>query len=85
MFGFTIVRKEYLAELERQAMTHCIAVQCHRWFAGWRDLDIIWDYIFRTKQFGGISEAREKYAEARGTDVYGQPLPERTAREESDE
>ena len=44
----------------------------HRWFSGFRDLDIIWDYIYG-KRGGSIDSVRYEYAKARGTDVYGKP------------
>lgn len=40
----------------------------HRWFSGFRDLDIIWDYIYG-KRGGSIDSVRHDYAKARGTDV----------------
>lgn len=44
----------------------------HRWFSGFRDLDIIWDYVYG-KRDGSIDSVRYDYAKARGTDVYGKP------------
>ncbi len=44
---------------------------CHRWLAGFDDLDIVWDYIFNG---GDIDQVRTAYAKARNTDVYGRPL-----------
>ena len=44
----------------------------YRWFSGFRDLDIIWDYIYG-KRGGSIDSVRYEYAKARGTDVYGKP------------
>lgn len=43
--------------------------QCHRWFSGFKDLDIIWDYIYGKRD--NISDTRDAYARFRGTDVYG--------------
>lgn len=74
MFGLSIVRTERLKDLERYEVKWMKLVQCHRWFAGWRDLDIIWDYIMKDLNFGGIERARKDYAVARKTDEYGNDI-----------
>jgi hypothetical protein len=77
MFGFTIIKKEELDELRSEYIEkHKVmqkVMQVHRWFSGWEDLDIIWDYILKEKNFG-IDRVREEYAKARGTGVYGESL-----------
>lgn len=73
MFGLKIVSKSRLDHLERMETKFQKVVECHRWFAGWSDLDIIWDYIMEDTNFGGISRAREDYAKARKTNEYGAP------------
>lgn len=75
MFGWTLIRKSELKDLQKCQIQISTLVQVHRWFSGWRDLDIIWDYIFAETYFGSIGSAREKYAKARGTDEYGQVKP----------
>ena len=45
----------------------------YRWFSGFRDLDIIWDYIYG-KRGGSIDLLRSDYAKLRNTDVYGKSL-----------
>lgn len=47
----------------------------HRWFSGFRDLDIIWDYVYG-KSGRSIDSVRYDYAKTQGTDVYGKPLVE---------
>jgi len=74
MFGWTLIRKSELRQLEESRVVASGVVQCHRWFSGWEDLDIIWDYLLSFQVSGGIHEAREAYAKARGTDCYGKPL-----------
>jgi hypothetical protein len=74
LLGLRIISESHYQELEKQSIAFSTMVQCHRWFSGWRDLDIIWDYIFGNRNFGGISEARRDYAKARNTDDYGKPL-----------
>lgn len=74
MFGFTIVKKDRLEHLEKTEVKYSKIHQLYRWFSGWEDLDIIWDYIRSDSYFGGISEARKKYARARKTNVYGGPI-----------
>lgn len=71
IFGYTLISKERLEKLERSDRQIQTIWNIHRWFAGWKDLDIIWDYVFAETYFGDISTARAKYAEARETDVYG--------------
>ena len=58
-------------EFERLTVKYQKLIQCHRWFAGWEDLDIIWKYILDDINFGGIETARKDYAKARNTDEYG--------------
>lgn len=70
-FKLKIINKETYAYFEKASVTHQSVIQCHRWFSGWKDLDIIWDYILSETYFGSISSCRDKYAIARGTDEYG--------------
>lgn len=71
LFGFVIISKEEYKRLQKSDIAFSTMIQCHRWFAGWKDLDIIWNYILGYRIYGGISETREDYANARKTDVYG--------------
>lgn len=71
LFGWRIISEERYRYYEKCAATHSAAAYCHRWFSGWKDLDIIWDYIFGNQVSGGIEQARKDYAKARGTTVYG--------------
>lgn len=81
MFGWTLIRKEDLKEFERRYFISARASECHRWFSGWKDLDVIWDYLLYQKSFG-IERARMEYARLRGTDEYGNnPTPNREAGE----
>lgn len=66
-FGYVLIKK---SELEKHELRHIKLSEVYRWFSGWKDLDIIWEYIFKNKK--DISNCRAEYAEARGTDVYGQ-------------
>jgi len=71
MFGYSIVKTDRLQYLEKCTVKFEKVHQLYRWFSGWQDLDIIWNYIRSETYFGGIDEARKKYAKARGTNVYG--------------
>jgi hypothetical protein len=73
MFGYTIVRKDYLERLERNHTKLRKLVYVTSWFSGWRDLKIIWDYVFTETYYGGIESCRREYAKSRGTDEYGSP------------
>lgn len=71
MFGYTFVKKERLERLEKYEAEHLKITQLYRYFAGWRDLDIIWEYLIKDHYHGGILHCRRKYARARGTNEYG--------------
>lgn len=75
MFGyrFIVIHKDDWKDIERAVYIKNRLVEVHLWFSGWRDLEIIWDYVFAETYFGSIGSARSKYAEARGTDDYGVP------------
>lgn len=66
---YTIIKTSELNKLQVKELK---LTQLHRWFSGWKDLDIIWDYVNSEVYFGSIDTCRDKYAEERGTDVYGQ-------------
>lgn len=81
MFGLTIISKKELSELRKNQEAVRRVHECHRWFAGWRDLDIIWGYIFGIypddpleRMWATVQSTRRSYAAARGTDVYGKPV-----------
>jgi hypothetical protein len=73
IFGFRIITDEEYQELRKSYNVHARVGQCYRWLSGWKDLDIIWDYLLMKDDFycGGIERCRTDYAKARGTDVYG--------------
>ena len=73
IFGFWITTEKTYKRYCELETKHQKFWQVHRWFSGWRDLDIIWDYLIKDTNFGGIERAREDYAEDRGTDEYGKP------------
>ena len=74
IFGWVLIRKEELEEYQKAYHVKNRLIECHRWFSGWKDLDIIWDYLFKESYFGGIDAAREDYAKKRGTNRYGVPI-----------
>lgn len=74
MFGYTLIRKDELAEYKKAYTTHHRVLDGHRWFSVWTDLDILWEYLLAETYIGDIGSCRSKYAEARGTDDYGNPL-----------
>jgi hypothetical protein len=73
MFGYKLIHKDELDDLIKCRIKFNKVRQVHRCFAGWKDLDIIWDYIMPENYFGDIFSCRDKYAEARKTTVYGEP------------
>lgn len=74
MFGLKIISKSNYENLVKSEIKFQKVIQCHRWFAGWRDLDIIWDYIIQDINYGGIEKSRKDYANARKTDEYGNKI-----------
>lgn len=74
MFGYKLVRKDFYESLIKALYIRARVIEGHRWFSGWKDLDIIWEYVLGKRVSGGISEARQDYAKARGTDEYGGKL-----------
>lgn len=75
ILGFRIIRESTYRDLVRADNKFRKVLSCNRWFAGWRDLDIIWNYIIQDTNFGGIEKARSDYARARGTNEYGEVKP----------
>lgn len=71
LFGYVLVRKSELNEFKNSYLASQKASQCRRWFSGWKDLDIIWEYMFGCDYLDSVENCRKRYAEARGTDVYG--------------
>jgi hypothetical protein len=70
MFGWSLVRtKDYEELLMQRHRTSLV----YRWFVGWKDLDIIWDYVMGRTFYKTIEHTRGLYAQARGTDEYGNP------------
>lgn len=74
MFGFKIISDEEYRDLQRLRIKEQKFWQVHRWFSGWRDLDIIWTYLVDDVNFGGIERARKDYAFVRKTNEYGTPI-----------
>jgi hypothetical protein len=72
LFNLRIIAESEYNELRRSHNIKSTLVNVHRWFSGWEDLDIIWDYVFAETYYGDISSCRDKYAEARGTNEYGE-------------
>lgn len=69
--GFVLVSKRDYEILTECRMKNSKIHECRRWFAGWIDLDVIWDYLLGDG-FAHVEDARKEYAAKRKTDVYGQ-------------
>ena len=74
IFGWSIVRTETLKEYEARSISYFRLVECFRWFSGCSVLDIVWDYVFVSDNIESIERTRNKYAKARNTDEYGNPI-----------
>lgn len=72
MFGYSLIKTEEFKRLRdadiRVRRVHLLV----RWFSGWKDLDIIWNYIFKGDGF--MDHVRMDYARARNTNEYGAKL-----------
>lgn len=75
ILGYTFIKTDRLRELE---WTERQANYFHNqkyWFSGWKDLQILWDYFFSSESTTlTIDETRRRYAIARNTNEYGEPL-----------
>lgn len=72
LFGWSIIRTSELEILKKNSTRISRLTEVYRWFAGWKDLDIIWSYIIEDNYYGGIDSARKRYARLRGTGIYGE-------------
>lgn len=76
MFGYTLVSKKRLKDLERAEFQMNTLYEVRRWMSSFTDLDILWDHILdSSKTFGTVYNVRLKYAAARGRSEYNQPAP----------
>lgn len=73
IFGLRIISESEYQYLRQQSVHAQVLYRVRDWFSGWRDLDIIWEYILSKDYYGDISSARLKYANTRGTNEYGKP------------
>lgn len=72
LFGYRIIKEEEYKNLCVAWERECRLGMAYRWFSGWKDLEVIWNFIFLGN--GKINEVREEYAKLRGTDEYGKPI-----------
>lgn len=70
LFGYSIIKTEDLDRYKHREFIVQRIYILQRWFSGWKDLDIIFDYVFNPKG-EDISSFRRRYAKARNTDEYG--------------
>jgi hypothetical protein len=79
MFGFKIVREDEYNELEKAATLHQRVYTLDRWFSGWKDLDIIWNYLTGKDNTSDTWSLRQSYADKRKTGIYGTTLEEQNS------
>lgn len=72
LFGYKLVRAERYDQLLAAEIKWRKTIEVTAWFSGWKDLRIIWNYLREDVNFGGIERARRDYADARGTNEYGE-------------
>lgn len=77
-----IIVAEIVTDSRRQktAIADNVA-EAYRWLSGFKDLDMIWDYIYGKSQYHNIDALRTAYARERGTTVYGKALDAETSGE----
>jgi len=82
MFGFTIIRKDKLQELEKKAQIAQNLIQLHYWFSGFPE--VYW--LLNRFAIGGVNHVtvetiREDFARSIHLDKWGRPIPEPVAKE----
>jgi len=75
MFGYKFISMKRFYELEEFERRNRAVLQLHRWFSGWKDLDVVWNYIMSDSKYTQIENVRSLYASKRGTDIYGNVKP----------
>ena len=73
IFKYHIISDSEFKELQAAYFVKQRVGQCYRWFSGWKDLDVIWQYLVESSG-PTIDSVREEYASLRRTNVYGELL-----------
>jgi len=70
LFGWSLTKTQELNKY--RTITYRLG-EVRRWFAGWKDLDVIVEYVCDDQKscWGGIENLRRTYAKLRNTDEYG--------------
>ena len=69
MFGYSLIKTNEKDRLE--SLSHRLD-DARRWLSGFKDLDVIWDWLFKWYEYPfRTDEMRDKYAKRREADVYG--------------
>jgi hypothetical protein len=71
MFGYTIIKTERIDTLEE---IETRVMMLHRWLSGFRDLEVIWDWIYMKSPYRSADDLRGAYAKERLTNHYGKPV-----------
>lgn len=74
IFGYVLIKEELIDRYERAHQTEQKVIEARRWFCGWKDLDVIFDYILKEPYFGHIENTRKVYAQLRNTTEYGEDI-----------
>jgi hypothetical protein len=75
MFGYKVVREDYLKMLEESHKKHLAFVHYAYWFSGWDDVYKLLCQFGRGEiDHCNVGNIREEFAESMGTTVYGEPL-----------
>jgi hypothetical protein len=77
MFGFTIIRKDRLQELEKNSQIAQNLIQLHYWFSGFPE--VCW--LLNKFANGGVNHVtidtiREEFDRSIHLDKWGRPIPE---------
>lgn len=81
IFGYTILilNEEEVQDIVDAKGIRLRAVQAYLWFSGWKDLDVLFDYLLGLpleQPWGNTADVRKEYAKRRGTDEYGNEIKE---------
>lgn len=81
MFGWTIIRKERLKELEREEQIAQGLYFYYHWFSGWPNVHGLLEKFAHGKVFNSsVWSVRSDFAKTMGTDDWGKPTPSRGER-----
>lgn len=75
MFGYTLIKKDRLKELESMASRFQTFSSYHYWFSGFPPIyELLNKFVRHDIHGGNIWEIRSQFGKIQGLDSWGQPL-----------